>query len=560
MSYRPSSARRPNPSGKSPPQQRLPSNREHASGPWQFAQTFRTDSPGSNGNGTSRDRTPAATANPSESSRYYPPRTSLNPSRARRSSTRETSPASSTAFEPRQYITDSTGPPMPAYRQSNHLYPTSDQYNSSPLNGYSTGGLKSSARRASRAGGTESTVSTTAPSTVWDELETLKSRINNLELTGKMPSSSGATNKNALMQRPATATTTITNLSSSPKHSRDKNDSSQASTVKGLAEKDTHPLLHSALERSRKVVSVDVFQALEATASDALTLAVMTSTGSSQEATDNASSANGTSNAIDRRLRRKADSLCRSLTELCIALSDANLQAEAAKAKSRPESRDTATNGPQNGAVTEDSRSTRAASLEPDPNRVSSRAMSRYEARRASIQPLNSSLSRRDSSPSEPAATPTQQHPQLMPTPRTSSVLLRRRTEEGERPLSRAMTEIGQPTNQRPSPHERISREYTSQHPLPNHHQRSPSVQSSLPQRKSYFNFTTPTYSPITPSIQPGSRRYLEKSTPPSNESLGLAQARQQRLASLGTNSGSSQQRLGLFSRRTRPVETGPHS
>lgn len=295
----------------------------------------------------------------------------------------------------------------------------------------------------------------------------------------------------------------------------------------------------------------------------------------SPETIDEASNTNSTPNAIDRKLRRKADSICRSLTELCLALSDTKSDPEARRARSRHGSRDTATNG----APPTIPPSLRAPSLEPNPDRVSSRAMSRYEARRTSITPL----SRRGSSPSSPTATPTQQQQlQLLPASRTPSVIIRRRTDETERPLSRAMTEAGQfsraitevgQSAQRPSP-----REYTSQHPLPALAQRSPSVQSSLPQRKSYF--TTPNYSPLTPNTQPGSTRYLETSTPPSTDSLRMAQARRQHrlasagdhsaerqqrqgffgLASTGDHSAERQQRQGFFGRRTRGVELAPGS
>ena len=444
---------------------------------------------------------------------------------------------------------------MPAYRHPISLYQMNDQYNSSPLNGYPNTGLTSSSRRASRAGGTESSVSTAAPSTVWDELETLKSRINNLELSGKTPTPSGAANATGLGQRPATAGTTMTTLSSFPKHSRLKSGSQGVSPPKAPAENNTHPLLHSALDRAREIVNNDVFRALEATASDALALVAMTG---NQEATHNTNVTNGASMTIDRTLRRKADSMCRSLTELGITLSETKSEPEPWKARSRAGSRDTATNGQ---STIDGPTPFRSTSIEPDPTRVSSRAMSRYEARRASIQASNSNLSRRGSSVFEPAAaTPTQQQPQLPPpSSRTPSVILRHRTEASERPLSRALTEAGGQSGQRPSP-----REYTSQHPLPNQPQRSPSVQSSMPQRKSYF--TTPNYSPITPGVSGGSsRRYFENATPPSSESLRQAQARrQQRLASLepdsGGGGGGGQQRQDLFGRRTRPVDLGPNS
>lgn len=463
------------------------------------------------------------------------------------SSARDPSPEFSIGPDHRQYIVSSPGPPTPSYRQPLSDRHVNEQYNSSPLDGYSTIGLDGSGRRASHAGGTESTVSTTVQSTVWDELETLKSRINNLELTGKMPvSSSGAANTNGIGQRPFTAGTTMTTLSSSPKQNRLKSGSLEASPDKALSEKSLHPLLHEALDRSKGVVNIDIYRALETTASDALALAAMTN---SHENTDH-TIPSGAPETVDRQLRRKADNMCRSLTELCIALSEAKTETT----RSRAGSRDTATIGLSSVTARDGSPSLRATSLEPDTGRVSSRAMSRYEARRASIQPTNSALSsRRGSSTIESAMTPALHQNQVtsISASRTPSLLTRRRTEDGERPLSRAMTEVGQ-HSQRPSP-----REYTSQHPLPSNNQRSPSVQSSLPQRKNYF--TIPNYSPITPSVQQTSRRYLENSTPPSNESLRLAQARrQQRLASLGQDSGGgSQQREELLSRRTRPVELG---
>ncbi|KAJ0292443.1 hypothetical protein CBS470a_002748 [Colletotrichum nupharicola] len=59
--------------------------------------------------------------------------------------------------------------------------------------------------------GTEltTTASTTEPSTVWDELDDLKSRIHRLEMTGKLPKISGAVMSRTSDERPPTATNTV---------------------------------------------------------------------------------------------------------------------------------------------------------------------------------------------------------------------------------------------------------------------------------------------------------------------------------------------------------------
>ena len=285
---------------------------------------------------------------------------------------------------------------------------TSVEYDSSPLNAYSTAGSKPWSRRGSHAEGTASTVSTTAPSTVWEELSDLRNRLNRLELTGQ---SLGSGSRNGIRERPPTATTTTT-MSSSPKHDRLRNGSNEASTVKEIATKSTHPLLHAALERSKDVISPKVFEALEATASDALALAAMTNEGDLDGEVDGSFHPGGTTEATNRPLRRKADGLCRSLTELCIALSDAK---ETDSIKLRPESRDTARPTKANGIAAEDDRPVRAVSLEPEQTRASSRVMSRFEARRSSMQAHNASTTERSGSYLlEPTTTPTQQP---LPTP-----------------------------------------------------------------------------------------------------------------------------------------------
>ncbi|KAL6713382.1 hypothetical protein ACLMJK_008847 [Lecanora helva] len=392
--------------------------------------------------------------------------------------------------------------------------------------------------------GTESTVSTTAPSTVWDELDDLKSRLRKLELTGLLPKSSNAAISTVNGDRPPTASTTVTTMSASPKRRQKESSSPETSTIKTSGQNGVHPLLQTALAKAKASINPDTYRALEATASDALVLAAMTGSTGLQGAPVGSPSIVGPASGVDRQLRRKADSMCRSLTELCIALAEDLPENE--DSKGRPKSRDTISKQEIQPAP----KLLRGASDEYEP-RASSRVMSRLEARRASLlnsSPLNG---RRDSS--QGATTPTQTSTPLSSKPDEDSSLLARRRSTAQnidssnirRPPSRAATEVGQ---MRPSPQTRISREYTSQHPMPPASQQSPSVQSSLPMRKSYFGSATS--SPLTPNVQPGNRRYLDRSTPSSSadSSTRLAEARQRRIASLG----QSQSRIGLSTARMR--------
>ena len=420
----------------------------------------------------------------------------------------------------RRVIRDPSPEPVGlGYKHSNLSYTPNGHNGSSYFSSHEDQGQEADEDpQTPHAEGTESTVSTTAPSTVWDELEDMKSRIRKLEITGKLPASSNAAMSNTVRERPPTATTTMTTNSLSPKRRYMNSISPEASTVKAPEIANLHPLLHAALSKTKSIINANLYRALEATASDALALAAIAGNADAQSVSPSTASFAGTSNVIDRRLRRKADNMCRSLTELCIALSEESQENESAVGKIRPRSKDASI----------------ATSDEPQ-YRSSSRVMDRLEARRASLALGSSPFNRRES-PQE-APTPAQEvSPGSGRLDRASSGINRshvsedqRDTVSSRRPLSRASTEIRQV---RHSPQTRTSREYTSQHPMPNP-QRSPSVLSSLPVRKSYF--PSASQSPITPNMQLGSRRYIERSTPPSSaDSSRLAEARQRRIASLG--------------------------
>jgi hypothetical protein len=417
------------------------------------------------------------------------------------------------------------------------------------------------------AEGTESTVSTTAPSTVWDELDDLKSRIRKLELTGRMPGSSSAAVTGAT-ERPRTAATTATTMSASPKRSGGK---STSPTNSGFEEASPHPLLNSALSKAKEHLTAETYQALEATALDALTLAKMSSVTSPQ----------GTPSAIDRQLKRKADNMCRSLTELCLALTKGvTTDPERAQSRARSASRDgIVLHQPPVQSVEQDEaidrRFQRARSLDPEPT-ASQRVLSRLEARRTSmLQNLGSS--------SVQASPKSDQHMEVKtPTQatlsRTSTVLQRiRRNEDLDnentiRPISRANTELARAnTVGSGMGTKRVSREYTSNYPLPSPEARNLAIQTHLPGRRSYLSggggiVTTSSTTtsnrdkdlPITPTT-PGfsGRRYLSRPGDEGGNSSRLTEPRQRLVSAGQTVSGIGRSVLALRSERKSAIGAG---
>ncbi|EWG48435.1 hypothetical protein FVEG_08212 [Fusarium verticillioides 7600] len=198
-------------------------------------------------------------------------------------------------------------------------------YNSSPLVRSFDFQRQASHETGNGAEGTESTLSNTAPSTVWDELDDLKSRIHRLELTGKLPSTSGAAVSRLSDDRPPTATTTATTMSSSPKRVENGHQNTNADAVSTTSShhRESHSILQSALAKSKVLLDTEVYQALESAANDAMTLASMMGTpGLPGPISSGASTIGSNATVTDRQLRRKAESVCRSLTELCLALGE----------------------------------------------------------------------------------------------------------------------------------------------------------------------------------------------------------------------------------------------
>lgn len=182
--------------------------------------------------------------------------------------------------------------------------------------------------------GTESSTGSTAaaaPSMIWDELDDLKSRIHRLELTGKPPATSAQAMSRASEERPPTAVTNATTVSASPKRTSPKRSigtmhpqADNMSTTSSQREiQPAQPILLAALSKTKALVSPDVYDAIESAANDALALtSMMGAPGQPGPISSGASTIGGSGNVTDRQLRKKAESICRSLTELCLALTD----------------------------------------------------------------------------------------------------------------------------------------------------------------------------------------------------------------------------------------------
>lgn len=485
--------------------------------------------------------------------RYFTNNSRSNPTTPRTfNNSRERSPESPVSYGPRRTIPDATLPSRTSYRQSNLSYTTPRTYNSSPLVSRPTD-MHEDPETPRATEGTESSVSTTAPSTVWDELEDLKSRIHRLELTGKLPATSGAAMSRASNDRPPTATTTVTTISSSPKRGRGNSISPEDSVPVEVPQTETHPLLHSALAKSKPILRPEIFKALEAATSDALAIASMMGiSGQPGPISSSQSTIGGPSAVSDRQVRRKADSMCRSLTELCLALSEA--EPETASPTSSPPSKAMATHPSSLDTTevrisTETPKQRQLTATDLGRMKPSPRALSRLEERRSSLL-ATSTLPNPRYNPSE-AGTPVQAG-------RRTSMFLRTRraaTEEPEedetrfRAPSRATTEVGRLRN---SP-----REYTSQQPLP---ERQAAVQSSLPVRRHYTSasLTNTAPPPMPPISSLGGRRYLERSTPERDNTSAvsrLAEDREQRKSSI---SQGFLGRTGSLTRKARqPTPTG---
>lgn len=137
-----------------------------------------------------------------------------------------------------------------------------------------------------------------ASASMWDELEAIKRRIRQLELSH--PSISG--------ERPHTRGTT--NSSSSPQRSSPF--PSQAGTsITSASSPSSYPLLNAAITKVKASgLSIDIAQAIESTAQECISLAMLANPDPSSQPPS------------PRAIRKRVDGVCRGLTELCLALAD----------------------------------------------------------------------------------------------------------------------------------------------------------------------------------------------------------------------------------------------
>lgn len=346
---------------------------------------------------------------------------------------------------------------------------------------------------------TESHGSTGPAASVWDELDELKTRIKKIELGGgKTPATSNAAVAQASAERPRTANTSFTTVSSSsPRQQRKPNASPSESTIDAPSSK-VHPLLRDALAKAKQHTTQSVYRILESTATEAIALAEMA--GSTGMLSSGASVYSG-AGTTDRQVRRKADNICRSLTELCITLCDTK------PSLASPAMRLTAATVGRRPSVHVNGESPRAARDSEDTGSVvsfsgvsPSRALERIEARRASM--LSASTSKRPSSRDTDSTSDAVTASRIS---RAGTSLTRTRrqstsdTEEDEddtlRAPSRAMTDFRQlrAINTNTSTYanstnssferKRNSRTYTSQEPMPEL-QPSPKFQPSSGARR----------------------------------------------------------------------------
>jgi hypothetical protein len=341
-------------------------------------------------------------------------------------------------------------------------------------------------------------VVSTVQSAVWDEMPDAKSHLHRLDQSRTFQSS-GGTGSNGSGERPRTATTTVTTVSSSPKVALGSKLGIADPKLGGPEASNIHPLLHQSLDRCKPILNPTLYRALSNAASDALEMAASSRGGGNGSVYANSSATGGI--ASDRQLRRRADNLCRNLTDLCIALIESSPESanRASALANRRQSRELSA-PPQ----IPEARSvySRQASVEPGERErrpTPSRALERVEARRASLmststpggspretsfpaQRKTQHLEAPQSSPLAPSAALPPSTPSSLLAPssmlRSGTSMLRSHrmaaAEEDDdsslRPPSRATTEIGTLRKRSGRLSVGLSRAdyaYTSQHPLP---------------------------------------------------------------------------------------------
>ncbi|KAJ6258380.1 hypothetical protein Dda_6420 [Drechslerella dactyloides] len=461
--------------------------------------------------------------------------------------------------------------------------------------------------------------STISSGTVWDELDELKMRIKRLELTGTLPPASsslsgiGSGISNSSGERPRTGTTAATTVSSSPRHQNQQiaevppaaSSNSGAATAAPMVVASAngppptiHPVLYAALAKTKTVLPEHIIKALDALANDTLNLAeAVGSTGQSTMSINAALNSPEKQLITDRQIRRKVDNVCRSLTELCIALADGRMpfeppvdpQMQTAVAVPQqpqiqtpqiqqqqlpPPSFPTRAEDPIERAVTAfDYRSPSAIGHKIDreatvtPNSAA-RAHARFEARRASLlgAPSPQYISRQEASPSPQPGSNRLSHRNSMSL-RTQRNSMQEPEEELEMPPglsirspSRASNINGMQPQLSPMRATYPSQAYEStplQRTLTLREQRAQQMQangqdfnagllsaSALQHRRNFSTATTVTPQSTGLSAAPQRRSYLDRERGVVDPNIGTA-------ITTGTGIGSASQPIDISRRRT---------
>lgn len=383
-----------------------------------------------------------------------------------------------------------------------------------------------------------------------------------LELGGSAVKSRQNGNIVDINERPRTGTTQTTASTRRSSHTEFVSPTTTKITAPDAA--DLHPLLQPALAKAKNVVARGVYSALENTASDALQMAVLARADFSDMQSAAGSTVDGTGFS-QRRMQKKADNLCRDLTELCIALCEANNGSGSpldSKAAYRPGSRDlngdamsvADTNSPLTSFEERRRLADRVERLSSRYGSGASRIADRRDFSQSTV--LANRINGRhasiaESSPQSPwagaglnRAATTSSHSR--PATRDSSA--NEQSPDRDATLRGPIRSNTDAQRSRPTHSSRGSREYTSQHPLPSQNTSTLSFSTNrtvIPGDRnsgllSPTSTETPTQTPLSPSRPRDARRRRTASNassraPPST-GAGLAERleakRQQQVAS----------------------------
>ncbi|KAI9672864.1 MAG: hypothetical protein M1831_000300 [Alyxoria varia] len=206
----------------------------------------------------------------------------------------------------------------PSYSRQRSALPSDFAYSTPETNGTTntTNGIRDRGRPGS-ASGIDSEMSNSVASGVWEELEELKSRIKHLEYGGGRSRPRGTSIlRDQHNERPGT------------RHSQSETPRREllspvptSLSRRGSNSGELHPLLRSAMMKTKSYLDPSSYQFLEGSAHDALELAAL-SRATCQENDSKDDDAFNELAMSQKRIVWKADNLCRNLTDYCISLNE----------------------------------------------------------------------------------------------------------------------------------------------------------------------------------------------------------------------------------------------